>query len=525
MASSSLAQNSLVKKWDKSFGGGNDEWLSNLQVTNDGGFILGGFTNSTISGDVTQNGQGYGDYWVLKTDSLGNKMWDKRFGGNADDWIFSLQQTTDRGFILGGVTNSDSSGDVSYPSHGTDFWLIKTDSLGNKKWDKRFWGNVIDELLSLQQTTDGGYILGGFTTSDSSGDISEHTRGEWDYWILKIDSLGNKIWDKRFGGNKKEQLFSLQQTLDGGYILGGWTNSDSSGEVSQLPRGGRDYWILKTDSLGNKQWDKRYGGLGDDYFYSLQQTSDGGFILGGWTNSDKSGDISSYTYGLSDYWIVKTDPLGNKMWDKRFGGNLAENKFGNISETTDKGFLIAGTSYSSISGSKTENNLGPEQSWIIKIDGLGIKQWDKTLFTVTQGLQGFAAEVDSDCYVFANYTASGIGGHKTQSSQGGLDYWLVKFCDSIFFSTSIQQNDFHPSVSVFPNPFLSDISITILKQNIKQASFIIRNSLGQAILSKQENNISNNYTKMLDLSFLEKGIYILDVVVDGETSIVKLVKQ
>ncbi|MCE3281255.1 MAG: hypothetical protein K0S44_3446 [Bacteroidetes bacterium] len=169
--------------------------------------------------------------------------------------------------------------------------------------------------------------------------------------------------------------------------------------------------------------------------------------------------------------------------------------------------------------------MGPEQSWIIKIDGLGIKQWDKTLFTVTQGLQGFAAEVDSDCYVFANYTASGIGGHKTQSSQGGLDYWLVKFCDSIFFSTSIQQNDFHPSVSVFPNPFLSDISITILKQNIKQASFIIRNSLGQAILSKQENNISNNYTKMLDLSFLEKGIYILDVVVDGETSIVKLVKQ
>ncbi|MCE3281256.1 MAG: type sorting protein, partial [Bacteroidetes bacterium] len=267
-------QNSLVKKWDKSFGGGNDEWLSNLQVTNDGGFILGGFTNSTISGDVTQNGQGYGDYWVLKTDSLGNKMWDKRFGGNADDWIFSLQQTTDRGFILGGVTNSDSSGDVSYPSHGTDFWLIKTDSLGNKKWDKRFWGNVIDELLSLQQTTDGGYILGGFTTSDSSGDISEHTRGEWDYWILKIDSLGNKIWDKRFGGNKKEQLFSLQQTLDGGYILGGWTNSDSSGEVSQLPRGGRDYWILKTDSLGNKQWDKRYGGLGDDYFYSLQQIKD-----------------------------------------------------------------------------------------------------------------------------------------------------------------------------------------------------------------------------------------------------------
>lgn len=194
ITSTSHAQNPLTKKWDKRYGGANNEWLTIIQNTLDKGYILGGFTNSNISGDVTQSSRTYWDWWIVKTDEFGNKKWDKRFGGDADDWLYSLQETSDRGFILGGITNSDSSGDVSYNSHGTDFWIVKTDSVGNKEWDKRFWGNIVDELFSLQQTTDGGYILGGWTTSDSGGHISEPTRGGWDFWIIKTD-----LWQQNVG--------------------------------------------------------------------------------------------------------------------------------------------------------------------------------------------------------------------------------------------------------------------------------------------------------------------------------------
>src|SRR6185436_9234691 len=212
------AQNPLVKQWDKRFGGKNHDWFRAFQQTTDDGYILGGTSISGMNGDKTQslwdtcNCTKKGDYWIVKIDSLGNKQWDKDFGGTYYENFYSLHQTADGGYILGGYSESGISGDKTQPVLGyDDYWIIKIDSLGNKQWDKTFGGTCSERLYALQQTTDRGYIMGGYSCSS--------TFGGYDYWVVKTDSLGNWQWDNNFGGSAMEKLLSLQQTFDGGYIL------------------------------------------------------------------------------------------------------------------------------------------------------------------------------------------------------------------------------------------------------------------------------------------------------------------
>jgi len=448
----SFGQNPLVKQWDYRYGGTASDDITCFQQTADGGFILGGMSRSGISGDKTQStwglpGSDY-DYWVVKLDSLGIMQWDKDFGGTNNDLLYSLCQTTDGGYILGGSSWSDSSGDKSHKNWDStltlpDYWIIKIDSFGNKQWDKTFGGTEWDELFSLQQTTDGGYILGGISNDLISGDKTQtnwdSTTYSWDYWIVKTDSLGNKEWDRDFGGTKNDVLFSMRQTADEGYILGGTSWSGISGDKTQQTWGDStdyDFWIVKVDSLGIKQWDKDFGGTNGDQLFSLQQTADAGYILSGQSISDSTGDKTQPTWGFIDYWIVKTDSLGNKQWDKDFGGTDWEDEFGNVSLALDGGYIIAGTSYSNIGGDKTENNLfGNEQAWIVKTDASGIKQWDKTVFAYGHDEMGLAIQTQDGCYLFAVMESGGVGGYKTQPAWNySNDYWIVKFCDTTSLS-------------------------------------------------------------------------------------------
>jgi len=435
-----FSQNPLQKQWDYRFGGANDEILTTFQQTSDGGFILGGASSSDSSGDKTQHSRGGYDFWIVKTDGSGNKLWDHRFGGSNTDRLTSLQQTSDGGYILGGTSLSDSSGDRSQHTRGNyDYWIVRTDAAGNKLWDKRFGGSGPDNLYSIRQTLDGGFILGGSSLSDSSGDKMQHTRGSFDYWVVKTDSTGNLQWERRFGGSSVENLYALIQTHDGGYLLGGYSISDSSGDKTQdnrdtgsasINRG--DYWLVRLDSSGSKLWDKRFGGTHVDYMYSLSQTIDNGFILGGFSSSDSSGDKSQQSRGSTDYWMVKIDSAGNKLWDRRFGGTDHEDDFGSIAQTTDNGFFLTGTSYSGISGDKSEDNLSVEQIWMVRTDSAGNLKWDKTVFNSSpfDDESGFGLQSGDGCYVVANWTYAGVGGYKTQPSRGGNDFWMAKFCDT-----------------------------------------------------------------------------------------------
>ncbi len=203
------------------------------------------------------------------------KQWDFRFGGTGDEQMRAVVQTSDGGYIMGGYSASGISGDKTQASWGSnDFWVVKVDASGVKQWDARFGGTGGDDISSIQQTIDGGYILGGSSGSGISGDKTQSSRGSTDYWVVKITSSGVKQWDARFGGSSGETLSSIQQTTDGGYILGGYSMSGVSGDKTQAAWGGtHDFWVVKINVSGVKQWDVRYGGDGNDFLYSLQQTT------------------------------------------------------------------------------------------------------------------------------------------------------------------------------------------------------------------------------------------------------------
>jgi len=438
------AQNPLVKQWDKRFGGDQRDWLKTFVKTSDGGYLLGGYSRSDSSGDKSQNnwipGSGHYDFWVVKIDSLGIKQWDNKYGGMDYDELWSLEQTGEGGYILAGISNSGMGGDKSQPSWGlNDYWIIKIDPFGNKEWDKRFGGTGTENLRAVDQTDDGGYILGGYTGTGISGDKTQPTWGVWDYWIVKIDSLGTKLWDKDYGGTDMEIFSTVKQTKDKGFLVAGTSYSGISGNKTEDTRDTTsstinyrgDYWIVKTDSLGSKIWDKRYGGFSNDELTSIFETSDNGYILSGGSHSDSGGDKSQFSWGSTDYWIVKIDSIGNKQWDKRFGGIGAEGSFGsNIFQVADEGYVISGVSSSPISGDKTEGNLGGQQCWIVKIDSIGNKLWDKIILTTGFETYCYGIQSNDSCYAFALHTTSGAGGDKSDSCRGSDDYWIINYCDT-----------------------------------------------------------------------------------------------
>jgi hypothetical protein len=423
------AQTVPLKEWDARFGGGGADNLFSLQQTTDGGYILAGYSKSGISGDKTQASRGGFDYWMVKTNSTGVKQWDVSFGGTENDFLFSIQQTADGGYILGGYSESGISGDKTQDSQGgSDYWIVKADANGIKQWDARFGGSDNEELYYIQQTSDGGYMLGGSSFSGSSGDKTQDSQGGADYWIVKTDANGIKQWDARFGGTGYDYVRSIQQTIDGGFILGGHSVSEISGDITKASEGGNDYWIVKTNANGVIQWDARFGGSADDYEYSVQQTTDGGYILGGQSNSGISGDKTQDSQGDADYWILKTDGNGVKQWDARFGGSQYE-YFASLQQTTEGGYILSGYSHSGISGDKTQENRGPSDYWIVKTDADGEKQWDAE-FGGSQTDNCFWIQQTTDGgYILGGNSTSGISGDKTQDRQGGTDYWILKLSE------------------------------------------------------------------------------------------------
>jgi uncharacterized delta-60 repeat protein len=300
-------------RWAKTYRGTDYDGASHVQQTSDGGYIVAGYTYSFGAGDY--------DIFLIKTDANGNIQWAKTYGGTYDDWAFSVQQTFDGGYIVAGYTYSFGAG-------SWDIFLIKTDADGNIQWAKTYGGTNWDEARSVQQTSDGGYIVAGLTNSFGAGGS--------DIFLIKTDANGNIQWAKTYGGTGygEDEAYSVQQTSDGGYIVAGWTRSFGAG--------GSDIFLIKTDANGNIQWAKTYRGTYDDWAFSVQQTSDGGYIVAGWTRS--------FGAGFYDIFLIKTDANGNIQWAKTYGGtNWDEAR--SVQQTSDGGYIVAGYTYSFGAGS------------------------------------------------------------------------------------------------------------------------------------------------------------------------------
>ena len=309
------------EQWNNTFGGNDDDEGQSVKQTSDGGYIIAGHTKSF--------GAGLNDVYLIKTDSLGNQLWTRTFGGSNDDEGYSVLQTADNGYLVAGATSSSGAG-------GRDVILVKTDSDGNLDWQKTLGGLSSDGAWDINYASDGGYILTGWTFSHGPGFLGNA-------WLVKIDSLGNEQWNNAFGGTDVDRGYSVQQTYDGGYILTGYTSSFGAGLYDML--------LVKTDSSGNMEWMKTFGGTGRDYGNSVQQTIDGGYIIAGYT--------LSFGAGGDDVWVVKTDIDGNEQWNKTYGGSSSDIAY-SVKETSDGGYIITGHTLSF--------GAGVHDVWLIRLD-------------------------------------------------------------------------------------------------------------------------------------------------------------
>jgi hypothetical protein len=423
-----LAQVPLLQ-WQKSLGGSDDDVAYAIKQTADGGYIIAG-SSASQDGDVTgnhYNSQYPEDFWVVKTDACGTLQWEKSFGGTGRDIAYSVQQTTDKGYIVAGFTNS-TDGDITFYHGGAaDFWIIKLDTSGTVKWQETLGGAGEDGAQAIQQTTDGGYIAVGWSSSngDTAGDH------DFDYWVVKLDTGGAVKWQKLYGGLHDDTPFDIQQTADGGYIAAGYSQSndgDVTGHHGTVNIS--DYWVIKIDTGGVLKWEKSYGGTQDDQANAIRQTSDGGYILAGYTSS-ANGDVTG-NHGAYDYWLVKTDTVGTVQWKNCYGGTNNDQAFA-ITLLPSGNYAVAGTAYSN-DGNVSNNHGGIGDYWVVNINSTGALQWQKTLGGSGGDAASAIAQTTDGGLVVAGASNSADG--DITSPKGSYDYWIVKL-DVVSGNTSI----------------------------------------------------------------------------------------
>ncbi|MBK7762261.1 MAG: T9SS type A sorting domain-containing protein [Bacteroidetes bacterium] len=462
--------------WTKSFGGSTDnEYGFCIQQTNDGGYIVSGVASSFF--DVS------GDMYIIKLKANGDTTWTRTYGGIGYEWGANIQQTSDGGYIVVGQT-------PAYGAGGFDAYLVKLNSNGNIVWTKTYGGSGLEIGSSVDQTTDGGYIL--------TGQIDTYGAGGGDFYLVKTDATGNVAWTKAYGQSGTEAGVSVKQTLDGGYIICG-TSENALGPL------GPDMCLVKTNSVGDTLWAKLYGGPMIDEGYEVNQTADGGYIMVG-----KSFSFS--TAGDYDVYVVKVNGQGDVQWSKTYGGSGASsnNEIGySINQTSDGGYVIVGESTLGF-------GVGLKNIYLIKTDSLGNSGcYQSTPSTITTNLLPQVISPPNLIFSGGDMTMP-----ETMVNSGTA---ITNLCSSAPSAINEMPNDF--AISIYPNPFYNEVSISV-EADIQINTIKIYNLLGQEIYLKSDyskSTVQSNIT--LDLKDFNSGIYFCELQADGFQRVIKLLKR
>jgi len=521
--------------WEKSYGGKYADYLFDVQPTADYGFILAGSSLSDKSGTKSENNQGDLDYWVWKMDENGKPDWQKSLGGSGFDLLKSIRGTKDGGFILAGTSNSDTGlNKKDSCKGGTDFWVFKLNAKGDEQWQRTIGGTGQDELLSVFQTTDGGYILGGSSSSDATivatmgkkalttskkGLTSKSTssRGSMDYWIVKLNAEGEVQWQKTYGGKYADELRSMEQTKDGGYILGGYSNSPQSGDKTEPSIGIGDYWVVKIDNSGTIEWQRTYGGNGDNQLYVIHQTGDEGYLIGGNSNSTNSLTTKGGTVSNgTDFWLLKVDSKGEEQWSRTYDYGKVD-ILTSLIENKDHTFLIGGYAQNDITSESTlalkKQDKGINDYIALKIDATGQELWTQSVGSSGEDILRKLIETRDGGYLLAG-TSNASSSLDKKSTIGSNDFWVVKLQDKVNIEPA------KVAIEVFPNPVATFTNVIIGYEYTNGTATLVDLS-GRTL---QQFSITSR-TVPLDLTMYPEGIYIVNIKTDVRTDGLKLIKK
>jgi hypothetical protein len=510
-------------EWQKTIGGNNLDTVKKI-INLEDGYLISGQSLSIISGDKTVGGFGGSGHhcWVIKLGVNGEIIWQKAYGGGSAETNFDVVQTNDNGFLFSFTSSSNISGNKTENSRGfADYWLVKTDELGNIVWQKTIGGNNADENLKAIPCADGGYFLGGSSSSSISGEKTEDLRGfdiiNADYWVLKLDENRNIEWQRTIGGTNNDRFVVVRQTEDEGFLIAGHSRSDIGFEKTENSRGDSsfDYWILKLNPQGDIEWQKTIGSNSNDLLYDMLITPENDILIGGVSGEGISGDKTVESNGGSDFWILKLNSFGEILWQKSIGGNDQETIY-MLSKTSDGNYLLGGSSNSSISGDKTSNSRGLSDYWAVLIDSDGTILGQKTIGGNDNEAGKNVIETPDGGYFIAGNTFSGISGEKTEASRGQSDYWVLKLePNSLAFANPILSG-----LQVYPNPTAEMVNInftTNFSGTITQTDL-----LGKEIKILSVSDVNEVSFKIEG----EESIYFITLITNsGEKESIKIIKR
>ncbi|HLP95843.1 MAG TPA: T9SS type A sorting domain-containing protein [Saprospiraceae bacterium] len=475
-------------QWQRNFGGSFADEGRKIVHTPDGGFVIIGVTLSN-NGSVFGNHGAY-DIWVVKISAAGQLEWQKCLGGTDNEAGYAIQTTSDMGYILVGETTSNN-GQVTGNHGDVDCWVVKLDQNGNIEWQKCYGGSQWDEAWSIQQTTDGGYVFAG-RTSSNDGDVSGY-HGGFDYWVVKISNLGIIEWQKALGGSGIDIAYAIRQTQDGGFIVNGESNSNN-GDVSGLI-GSSDYWVVKLSAEGSIEWQKMLGSTSLDRGNDIIQLPTGNYLAFG--HIAKADGNVTLAYAGYDYWVAKLSNTGEILWQHTYGGT-GEDFSSEISLTNDDGFIMTGSTNSK-NGDIIGNDGGVE-FLILKADSLGQLQWQKTLGgTMADRAYGGIQAINGG-FVLTGYSWSNNG--DLNANMGESDLWVVKLAPE----TSSTQTPTAIPLNLYPNPATQWITLNlpIIEQNMQVS---ITDEQGRLLQTR-----STRTDEKLDIAALPRGIYWVSAV-------------
>lgn len=453
LTTNTFCQNFEIR-WRQCYGGTNEERAMDILPVGSVYFIVG-WTESD-DGDVSYN-HGSADAWIIKTDTTGNILWEKTYGGsNGEFWRKILPAPGNCYYLLGASGSSD--GDISndpYPG-SNDIWVVKIDSVGNILWDKIIGGGMIDAIESASITSDGGVAIFGWTGSQN-GDVSINY-GMYDMWLVKLNSDGDIMWDKSYGTDDFDYGQAMISTSDGGFLIGGASTIGGGGNLTCEPYNlNAEAILLKLDSLGNIEWQNCYGGSGHDGIYGLIEQEEG-YAFTAFTQSP-DGDVTGW-HGDTDIWFVTTDLWGNIITENCFGGSdgeIAHNLFKDIND----GFTIIGQTLSNngdVSGnhsiSEYDNDI-----WIFRINSEGNLIYQKCMGgqgnEAINGIKFGVVKINDNNYVIASQSDYGPSYDVACTPHGGNgvdEDWWVFEIDLADTTGVIENPNNHESINVYPNP-------------------------------------------------------------------------